>query len=132
MSSREEPQASHSEKHERHGNKELVHPYILKLDPRQDKILCMLNRLYELADNDMVICDCCTGLNDYSMNRKFADKLDNLTKVLVTMSMKCCEKATELRNKISDAEDKKHVANQEIFFIEQVMKETDKCDIVQN
>ena len=92
----------------------------------------MLNRLYELADNDMVICDRCTGLSDYSINRKFANKLDNLAKVLVTMSTKCCEKATELRNKISDAEDKKHVANQEIFFIEQVMKEMDKCDIVQN
>ena len=92
----------------------------------------MLNRLYEIADNDMVICDRCTGLNDYSMNKKFADKLDNLAKLLVTLSTKCCEKATALRNKISEAEDKKHVANQKIFYTEQVMKESDKCDVVQN
>ena len=92
----------------------------------------MLNRLYKLADNDMVICNQRTGLNDYSMNKKFADKLDNLAKVLLTMSTKCCEKATALQNKISEAEDKKCVANQEIFYIEQVMKESDKCNIVQN
>ena len=132
MSSHEKPRASHSGKHKCHEKQDLVHPYILKFNARQEKILHMLNRLYELADNDMVICDCHTGLNDYSMNKKFADKLDNLAKVLVTLSTKCCEKATALQNKISEAEDKKCVTNQEIFYIKQVMKESDKCDVVQN
>ena len=132
MSSHEKQRAFHSGKRKRHEKQDLVHPYILKFDARQEKIVGMLNRLNELADSDMVICDCRTGLNDYSMNKKFAGKLDNLAKVLVTLSKKCYEKATALRNKISEAEDKKRVANQEIFYIEQVMKETDKCDVVQN
>ena len=101
MSSHEKQRASHSGKRKCHEKQDLVHPYILKFDARQEKIVRMLNRLYELADNDMVICDCCTGLNNYSMNKKFADKLDNLAKVLVTLSTKCCEKATALWNKIS-------------------------------
>ena len=104
MSSQKQPRGS---KRKRREISELIHPYILKLDSRQEKILKMLNRLYELADNDLVICDRRTGLNDYTMNKKFADKLDNLAKFLLSMSTKCCQKATELRNKISAAEDKK-------------------------
>ena len=129
MSSQKQPRGS---KRKRHEISELIHPYILKFDSRQEKILKMLNRLYELADNDLVICDRRTGLNDYTMNKKFADKLDNLAKFLLSMSTKCCQKATDLRNKISAAEDKKHQENEEIFYIEEVLKATDKCDLVQN
>ena len=119
-------------KRKRSDIEELVHLYIMKFDARQEKLLKMLNRMYDLADNDLVICDRQTGLNDYTMNKKFADKLDNLAKVLVSMSNKCCEKATALRTKISDAEDKKRDANEEVWYIEEVVKETEKCYLVQN
>ena len=88
-----------------------------------------LNKLYDLADNDLVICDWRTGLNDFSINLKFADKLEDLAKALVTMSSKCCQPATDIRNKISEAEDWKHIANQEIFFLGEVA-DTEKCDVV--
>ena len=86
----------------------------------------------QLPDNDLVICDRHTGLNDYTMNKKFTDKLDNLAKLLVTMSGKCCEKAMQLQLKISEAEDKKCLENQEIFFIEEIMNEGDKSKIIQS
>ena len=119
-------------KRKRRDIEELVHPYIMKFDARQEKLLNMLKKMYELADNDLVICDRRTGLNDYTMNKKFADKLDTLAKVLVTMSNQCCQKATELRTKISESEDKKRLENEDIFYIEEVLKETEKCYLVQN
>ena len=88
--------------------------------------------MYAIADNDLVICDRQAGLNDYIMNKKFTDKLDNLAKLQVTMSGKCSEKATQLWLKISEAEDKKCLDNQEIFFIEEIMKEGDKSAIIQS
>ena len=117
-------------KRSRINTEDLTHPYILKFDTWEAKIMKSLNKLYDLADNDLFICDRCTGLNDFNINLKFADKLEDLSKALVTMSSKCCQKATDIWNKISEAQDHKHVANHEIFFLGEV-SDTDKCDIVQ-
>ena len=111
---------------------DLIHLYILKFESRQQKLLKILDKMYAIADNDLVICDHQTGLNDYTMNKKFADKLDNLAKLQVTTSGKCCEKAMQLWLKISEAEDKKCLDNQEIFFIEEIIKEGDKSAIIQS
>ena len=110
----------------------MIHPYILKFKSGLQKILKIFDKLYAIVDNDLVICDHRTGLNDYTMNKKFTKKLDNLAKLLVTMSGKCCEKATQLWLKISEAKDKKRLENQEIFFIEEIMKEGDKSEIIQS
>ena len=88
--------------------------------------------MFELADNDLVICDRRTGLNDYSINLKFADKFNNLAKSLVLMSNKCCQQTTAIHNKISESQDKKRDANEDLFFLGEVVKEGDKCDLVQS
>ena len=82
---------------------ELKHPYILKFESCEFKIFRSLNKMFELADNDLVICDRRTELNDYSINLKFPDKLDNLAKSLIMMSNKCCQQATAIHNKISES-----------------------------
>ena len=84
-----------SSKHNTHKGADLIHPYILKFESQQQKLLKILDKMYAIVDNDLVICDHWTGLNDYTMNKKFTDKLDNLAKLLVTMSAKDCEKATQ-------------------------------------
>ena len=119
-------------KNKRSSRDKLKHPYILKFESHEFKILTSLNKMFELADNDLVICDRRTGLNNYSINLKFADKLDNLAKSLVTMSNKCYQQAMAIHNKISESQDKKRDANEDLFFLGEVMKEGDKCDLVQS
>ena len=103
-------------KHWRISSDDLTHPYILKFEAYEQKLLRMLNKMYHLADNDLVICDRRTGLNNFSNNLKFADKLETLGKALVTLGTKCCEYAIAIWHQISEAEDRKHVENQDIFF----------------
>ena len=88
--------------------------------------------MYDLANNDLVICDRQTRLSNFDIKLKFADKLENLAKALVAMSSKCCEHATEIRWKISEAEDRKCIANQEIFLLGEVTEESEKCAFIQN
>ena len=48
----------------------LEHPYSLKLEQKKSKLNILLNSIYDLANNDSLICDFDTGLNDYSKNLK--------------------------------------------------------------
>ena len=64
----------------------LVHPYILKFETRESKLHVMMNKLFDLANTDMLLCDRDSGVNDYSLNKKLADKLDNVGKYLVGLS----------------------------------------------
>ena len=120
-----------SQPKKRHTTAKLKHPYLLKFESREAKLVRTLQKMYELADNDLMMCDCRTGLNDYTINLQFADKLEALAKSLVMMSTQCCEHATDIQQKVSEAQDKKHVANQEIFCLG-VMPDIKKCEFVQN
>ena len=44
-------------KNKRSSREELKHPYILKFESHEFKILRSLNKMFELEDNDLVICD---------------------------------------------------------------------------
>ena len=117
----------------KHGDNELVHPYILKYEAKERKLMKILNCLYELADNDLIVCDRRTGLNNYDMNLKFATKLESLAKVLVTMSTQCCQKATDIRTKISEAQDRKARKQDDyVAFDGEVVKDAEKCELLQN
>ena len=85
----------------------LIHPYILKFETRESKLHVMMNKLFDLADTDMLLCDRDSGVNDYSLNKKLADKLDNVGKYIVGLSKRCTDKANEIREKIARAKDKK-------------------------
>ena len=117
-------------KHARTEHEQLVHPYILKFETRESKLHVMLNKMFDLARiRDMLLCDRDTGLNDYSLNKKLADKLDNVGKFLVGLSKRCTEKANEIHDKISAVEDKK-VNMQDIVCTGVVLKESEKCDFL--
>ena len=68
-------------------------------------------------------------MNDYSLNKKLADKLDNVGKYLVGLSKRCTEKSNEICDKIAAAEDKK-VNMQDIIYSGDILKESEKCDFI--
>ena len=124
-----EPSPKKAKKHSRTEHQQLIHLYILKFEARESKLNVMLNKLYELADTDMLLCNRDTGLNDYSLNRKLADKLESVAKSLVGLSKRCTEKANDIREKISQAEDKK-INMQDIVCTGEVLKPSDKCNFL--
>ena len=120
--------ASTSCKHRRqHECPTSIHPYILKFETHQEKLSVMLNKMFELAATDLLVCDHDSGLNDFDMNLQFADKLDNVGKLLVGLSKRRSDEATKIRDKVDQAKDRK--ANlQDVVCIGEVLKFEDKCE----
>ena len=56
------------------------HPYVIKLNIKLYKLDTLMNQIFEIADNNLILTDARTGLNDFSMNDLFAKKLDSLSK----------------------------------------------------
>ena len=105
----------------------LEHPYALKLEQKKCKLNSLLNSIYDLANNDLLICDFDTGLNDYSKNLKFADELDEMSKVLIGLSKDCTDKANVIRERIDQAKEDKRLI-QDVVFLQEIVKESEKCD----
>ena len=101
--------------------RELEHPYIQKIDAKLDKLHTLINGIFQLADNDMIIADRDTGINDYDMQVKFAEKLDNIGADLKQLIKDCSDKATEVRSKIFQFQDHKHTL-QDSYFVEEITK----------
>ena len=85
--------------------------------------------MFELVNTDMLLCDPDSGVNNYSLNKKLADKLENVDKFLVGLSKRCMERANEIHDKIAAAEDKK-INMQDIICTGKVLKPLEKCDFV--
>ena len=45
----------------------LQHPYSQKIDAKMDKLTTLLDGIYELADNDLIVAERESGVNDYDM-----------------------------------------------------------------
>ena len=103
-----------------------VHPYILKFDRQEAKLKEILENMYTLALNDLLVCNRDSGVNDYDMSLQFATRLDALSKSLIVLSNECTTKATEVREKIESAKDRKdHL--QECFYVGDVLKPSQMC-----
>ena len=103
----------------------LEHPFSVKFQNKKTKILVLIEQLWELADNDMIVCDRDTGLNDYTKNLKFADELEDLSKVMAGVSSNCSQRASKIRERIDDLkEDKRQL--QDVVFMQEVLKESEK------
>ena len=53
------------------------HPYSIKLDCKLSKLDTLLNQIYDLADGNLLVSNVETGLTDFSINEKFARKLED-------------------------------------------------------
>ena len=63
--------------------------------------------IFKLADNDLIVCDFDTGLNDYTKNLAFADYLEEVSKELTVLSKDCSDRAARIRECIAQAKEDK-------------------------
>ena len=94
------------------------------------KIEKIMQRIYELADNDLLVTDAKTGLNDFTMNEHYVQKLENLSKKVYKLGDEISKKAASLQEKIDAAVDQKQ-SMQDVSFIEEVTDWSEKCDEAQ-
>ena len=64
----------------KHNHPSLQHPYSVKLDTRLSKLNALLNNIYDVADGNLLVSNAETGLTDFSINEKFAKKLEEASK----------------------------------------------------
>ena len=110
---------------------ELEHPYSQKMDAKLDKIETLLNGLYDIAQNDMIVANRDTGINDYDMQYKFASKLEVLAKKFILLSKDLSDQAIKVRDNIQQYQDQKN-ALQECYFVQEIMKTGDKVKEAQH
>ena len=75
----------------------------MKLEVRCKKVEKMLDRIMELADCDLVVSDAVTRVNDYSMNIKFAKKLQDVAKGLETTAQTLLNRSKDVLGKCNIA-----------------------------
>ena len=91
-----------------------------------------LNKIYDLANNDLMIVDRDTGANVYDMNYEFATKLDDIAKDLIGLSEQCSQKAEDVRVRVDAAKDKKMDMQEMLVITEsQGKKDQEEYDIIQ-
>ena len=61
------------------------------------------------------------------MNYQFADCLEKTAKLMVDMSKNCSQKAKLIREKVENAQDKKH-QSQDAYYVGTVLKPLEFCD----
>ena len=79
----------------------------------------------QLADNDLMLANCDTGINNYDLQYKFADKLEEVGKQLTKLTKDCLVKAAEIRDKIEFYQDRKQLF-QPAYFVGEVLKTSEK------
>ena len=107
-----------------------THPYVVKLDVKLRMMRTLMNGIFDIADSNLIISDAKSGLNDFSMNHDFADKLDSLAKEVLGLSKCLSEKANQVREKVDKALDNKR-RFQDVHFVRDVTKQMEKCQIAQ-
>ena len=93
-----------------------VHPYVIKLDIKMQQLDRLVNKIYEIADCNMILTNESTGECKFELNSHFADKLDSVSTIVVGLGKQIAEKATSVREKIESVIDQKRDM-QEIQFI---------------
>ena len=91
----------------KHPIEETEHPFMYHLECKESMLHKLMNEIFYIADNDLLLSDKDSGENDYSMMLKFADKLDFFSQVLVRLSKRCTDHAQDIRDKVDAARDHK-------------------------
>ena len=117
-----------SNRKRKHGDREKpIHPYILKFNAYERKLQKLLGRMFDIANNDLLISNRDSGINDFDMNYQFADHLEQTSKLMVDMSKNCSQKAKLIREKVENAEDTK-LHSQDAYYVGTVLKPSEFCD----
>ena len=108
-----------------------IHPFIDVLEKKMYQLGVMCNKIGELSETDLVLCNKKTGINNYSPNLKFADMMDMAAKELVRLSKRLTVNADLLRQKVIEERDKKR-HKQDIVYIEEITDPSKKNKITQD
>ena len=65
-----------------------------------DKLYMLIDGIYELADNDLIVAERESGVNVYDMQYNFANKLEEVAKKLIKLSNDCTKNASKIREKV--------------------------------
>ena len=84
-----------------------------------------MNGIMDLADNDLMLADCDTGINNFDLQHKFADKLEKVGKDLTQLTKDRLVKAAQIREKIEFYQDSK-LQFQDSYFVGEVVKTSEK------
>ena len=91
---------------------DLEHPFVARLQNKESQLHKLMNEIFHLADNDLLLSDKDSGENDYTMTLKFADKLDFISEILNGLSRQCTDRANNIRHNVDAARDTKiHMQN---------------------
>ena len=90
-----------------------------------DKLHALLTGIFELANNDVIVADHDSGVNNYDMQYGFATKLAMVAKKLVLLSNDCTQQASSICDKIAHYQDNKHVL-QQVYYVQEIVKESQK------
>ena len=93
--------------------------------PRWINYTMLLDSIYELADNDLIVAECESGVNDYDMQFNFANKPEEVAKKLIKLSNDCTKNASEIREKVEHYQENKHQL-QDTYYVAEVLKESQK------
>ena len=106
---------------------ETEHPFMYCLECKESMLHKLMNEIFHIADNDLLLSDKDSGENDYSMMLKFADKLDFFCEVLVGLSKRCTEHAQDIQDKVAATRDRK-VYMQDIILDMDIEQPTTKLE----
>ena len=101
------PSGSGARKRPRKAHDDLEHPYIAKVDHKIGLLQDILEKIFTLADNDLIVVNRDTGLNDFTFNEQFAKKLEDVGKFFIRLQKQCDDKANCIRERIQEFKDKK-------------------------
>ena len=84
-----------------------VHPYVIKIDMKLEQLDRLVNKIYEIADCNLILTNEKSGDSTYDLNLQLADKLDSASTIVTGLGKRIAEKATSIRQKVADAIDEK-------------------------
>ena len=86
----------------------------------------LLDKIFNLANNDLLLSNAEIRLNDYSMSEHFVKKLQDTSKVVSDVADHLSKQAVELQDKIDSAHNHKCIASG-IISVEEVTDPKEKC-----
>ena len=104
----------------------VLHPYSIKIDTKLSKLDAVLNLIYELADGNLLVSNAEMGLTSFSINERFAKKLEEASKCVAGLANSLSEKAVLVTQKLDEARDRK-INMQDVLFGKKITDYKQKC-----
>ena len=104
----------------------VLHPYSIKINTKLSKLDAVLNLIYELADDNLLVSNAETGLTDFSINERFAKKLEEASKCVAGLVNSLSEKAVLVTQKLDEAQEWK-INMQDVLFVKEITNYKQKC-----